>query len=179
MMHVKRFSFTFDSPQLLFKLSSHSLTSTLISAMCPFAKLLATHLSSSQKNNHALEVDLHLRLKGISDGSVYSLGDCATIENPRLLDHIMDIFQNADHDSSGALSWQEFLDAAKMMIHKYPLSEGHLKKLNDLFVKYDEDHSGTIDLSELRKMLGDIDKKMTSLPAVSPLFFLPPYSAFS
>ncbi|RUP48700.1 hypothetical protein BC936DRAFT_144141 [Jimgerdemannia flammicorona] len=136
-------------------------------AMTPFAQLIASHLPEAQKNNRALEVDSRLRLKGIPDGSVYSLGDCSTIENPRLVDHIMDIFIKADKDKSGALSWDEFRDAVKSMVRKFPITETHVNKLQSLFERYDEDHSGTIDMDELRKMLSDIDKKFTSLPATA------------
>jgi NADH dehydrogenase len=41
-----------------------------------------------------------------------------------------------------------------------------------MFEKYDKDKSGSLDLSEMKTMLKDIDSKMTHLPAVSD-FILP------
>lgn len=63
--------------------------------MTPFAENLSQKLEA-QKHSRALITDGNLRLKGIPDGSVYALGDCATIENPKLTAHIMDILQEAD-----------------------------------------------------------------------------------
>lgn len=70
------------------------LTSFLL-AMTPFSRGLSEKLEA-QKNQRALVTDGYLRLKGIPDGSVYAIGDCATIENPKLLTHIMEIFETAD-----------------------------------------------------------------------------------
>src|SRR4051812_21624627 len=100
----------------------HLLPSPLL-AMTPFTQMIASRLPTAQQNNRALEIDNHLRLKGIPDGSVYSLGDCATIENPRLLHKILDIFEKADKDHDGSLSWEEFQDAVRDMVKKYPLTE--------------------------------------------------------
>lgn len=36
-----------------------------------------------------------------------------------------------------------------------------------MFAKYDLDKSGSLDISEMKLMLEDIDKKLTNLPAVS------------
>jgi NADH dehydrogenase len=68
---------------------------TFLLAMTPFSRSLSEKLEA-QKNQRALVTDGYLRLKGIPDGSVYAIGDCATIENPKLLSHIMEIFETAD-----------------------------------------------------------------------------------
>jgi NADH dehydrogenase len=63
--------------------------------MTPFARNISEKLEA-QKHSRALITDGYLRLKGIQDGSVYAIGDCATIENPKLSAHIMDICEEAD-----------------------------------------------------------------------------------
>ena len=35
-----------------------------------------------------LLTDQYLRVKGINDGSIFAIGDCATIQQPKLLDRI-------------------------------------------------------------------------------------------
>ncbi len=65
--------------------------------MTPFARGLSNKIDA-QKKKRALATDSHLRLIGIPDDSVYCLGDCATIENPRLIDHIVEFFENSDKD---------------------------------------------------------------------------------
>jgi len=65
------------------------------------------------------------------------------------------------------LTWDEFKDAVQYMTRRFPLTSNHLSKLSDLFVKYDTDKSGTLEIDELQVMLSDLDKKMTSLPATA------------
>jgi len=134
--------------------------------MTPFARSLCEKLEE-QKHQRALVTDGFLRLKGIPDGSIYAIGDCATIENPKLLSHIMEICEAADKDKDGSLTWDEFKDAVQYMTRRFPLTSNHLSKLSDLFVKYDTDKSGTLEIDELQVMLSDLDKKMTSLPATA------------
>jgi NADH dehydrogenase len=63
--------------------------------MTPFAKKLTDKLPE-QAHKRVLTTDEYLHLKGPKDNSIYALGDCATIENPKLLAHIMEIFEEAD-----------------------------------------------------------------------------------
>lgn len=70
-------------------------------------------------------------------------------------------------DQDGTLTLGEFNKAVKYMRRRFPLTERHLTKLENLFEKYDTDQSGTLDINEMRAMLKDIDSKMTHLPAVS------------
>ena len=63
--------------------------------MTPFATMLAEKLGT-QVHRRAIQTDAYCRVLGLSDGSVYAIGDCATIKNVKLLEHIMDIFEEAD-----------------------------------------------------------------------------------
>ncbi|KAG2177772.1 hypothetical protein INT43_003019 [Umbelopsis isabellina] len=135
-------------------------------SMTPFAENISQKLEA-QKHSRALITDGNLRLKGIPDGSVYAIGDCATIENPKLTAHIMDILQEADKNNDGSLTYDEFKAAIQYIRRKFPLTSNHISKLSDLFVKYDFDKSGTLEMDELRVMLNDLDKKTTNLPATA------------
>lgn len=64
-------------------------------AMTPFVKNISKKLGE-QIHKRALVTDAFLRVKGIDDGSAFALGDCATVENPKLLEHIMEIFETVD-----------------------------------------------------------------------------------
>lgn len=64
-------------------------------SMTPFAKKLTEKLPA-QAHKRVLTTDGYLHLHGIEDESIYALGDCASIENPQLLNHIMEVFQEAD-----------------------------------------------------------------------------------
>lgn len=84
-------------------------------------------------------------------------------------------------DKNGKLDLNEFLTACDTMRSRFPLTDQHLTNLKKMFAKYDLDKSGSLDISEMKLMLQDIDKKLTNLPAVSdstyinvhpPRFFL-------
>lgn len=70
-------------------------------------------------------------------------------------------------DKNGSLTPDEFKEAIAFMRKKFPMHEQHVNKLESTFEKYDIDHDGRIDMSELKSMLMDVDNKMTQLPAVS------------
>ena len=64
-------------------------------AMTSFARNLTEKLAA-QAHKRVLTTDGYLHLNGIEDESIYALGDCATIDNPHVLEHIMEFFEEAD-----------------------------------------------------------------------------------
>lgn len=64
-------------------------------AMTSFARTLTEKLQA-QAHKRVLTTDAYLHLNGVEDNSIYALGDCATIENPKLIEHIMEVFEEAD-----------------------------------------------------------------------------------
>lgn len=134
--------------------------------MTPFAKHLTEKLPV-QAHRRVLTTDNYLHLRGLEDDSIYALGDCATIENPNLLDHIMEFFEEADTNKDGSLQLNEFLAICNTMRTRFPLTEEHLVNLEHKFRKYDINHDGTLDINEMKAMLKDVDSKLTNLPAVS------------
>ncbi|KAJ2481329.1 hypothetical protein IWW56_001856 [Coemansia sp. RSA 2131] len=135
-------------------------------SLTPFTQLLCQKLPDDQKNRHAITVDAHLRVKGVRDGSVYALGDCATVEYPHLLEHINELFESAHHE--GAEITRNELDVfVKNAAAEFPSAGGHLQSLVDNFGHFDTNHNGTIDRSEFRSMLEYVDAKLTALPALA------------
>ncbi|KAI9274556.1 pyridine nucleotide-disulfide oxidoreductase-domain-containing protein [Phascolomyces articulosus] len=136
-------------------------------AMTPFVQSLSEKLGI-QNHRRALLTDEFLRVKGVPDMSIFALGDCATIENPKLIEHIEEIFENADKNKDGQLNNEEFNTVITYIKKKFPLTRQHCEKLEErAFDKYDQDHSGTIEIQELGKFLRDIDRKVTQLPATA------------
>ena len=80
--------------------------------MNPLTKRISEKLEA-QKNTRALITDNRLRLKGVPHSSVYAIGDCSTIENPKLVQQLMQFFIDADEDKNGNLSYDEFCVLAK------------------------------------------------------------------
>jgi NADH dehydrogenase len=84
--------------------------------------------------------------------------------NSHLITHHYVIFS----DKNGKLELHEFLSICETMRSRFPLTDQHLTNLEKMFKKYDTDNSGSLEMSEMKIMLQDIDKKLTNLPAVSP-----------
>jgi NADH dehydrogenase len=89
-----------------------------------------------------LLTDQYLRVKGVDDGSIFALGDCATIQQPKLVDRIQLLFEEADTEHRGALDLQQFKTLVEKKITQFPqvlISIEHWKRifLNFLFsLKY-------------------------------------------
>ena len=111
--------------------------------MNPLTKVISEKLEA-QKNTRALITDNRLRLKGIPDSSVYAIGDCSTVENPKLVQQLVQFFIDADEDKNGCLSHDEFCALAKKIGERYPITKSHLKKADTLFTRYDQDKSGKL-----------------------------------
>lgn len=54
---------------------------------------------------------------------------------------------------------------------RIPMSENHVRKVKDLFDRYDSDKDDSLNLNELALLLQEISSKITPLPAVSTIFF--------
>ncbi len=136
-----------------------------------FCKRLATKLGAAQTNRHALETDTHLRLNGTPLGDVYAIGDCATVQN-NVADHIVSFlralaWKRGSDPENLQLRFDDWRRVAEQVRKRFPQAVGHLKRLDKLFAEYDRDQSGTLDFGELRELLGQIDSKLTSLPATA------------
>ncbi|GAA5838676.1 hypothetical protein JCM3766R1_001558 [Sporobolomyces carnicolor] len=143
--------------------SGFTLWSTGI-AMNPFTKRVAS-LLPNQYHKHALEVDSHLRVLGAPLGTVYALGDCATIET-NLVDHLLEFVERCDEDKDGKIDQREFQKMMGYVQRKFPASKKHLGKIYDVFDKYKRSDE-TLGLNELADMFIQISKKITNLPATA------------
>ncbi|KAJ2397017.1 hypothetical protein GGI23_003691, partial [Coemansia sp. RSA 2559] len=136
-------------------------------SLTPFTKLLCEKMPESQKNMHAITIDPYLRVKGVADGSIYALGDCASIEYPHLLSHINELFDSAHQDKSKEITRDEFSSFVRQTAARYPSAASHLQSLVSNFDHFDTDHNGTISLGEFEHMLEYVDSKLTALPALA------------
>lgn len=73
-----------------------------------------------QTNRMGLLTDRYLRVKGVPDGSIFAIGDCATIEQVKLVDRIQSLFEEADTTRRGALDLQQFQDLVERKIQEFP-----------------------------------------------------------
>jgi NADH dehydrogenase FAD-containing subunit len=76
-----------------------------------------------QSNRMGLLTDRYLRVKGIHDGSIFAIGDCATIEQTKLVDQIQLLFEEVDTQHRGALDLQQFRTLVEQKINEFPQVE--------------------------------------------------------
>lgn len=142
--------------------SGFTLWSTGI-AMNPFTEKVASILPN-QYHRHALEVDSHLRVLGAPLGTVYALGDAATVET-HLVDHLLELVERCDVNHDGVIDPDEFEMMMKIVDRKFPTAQIHVDKIRDIFDQYAKDNR--LGLNELAEMFLGITKNMTALPATA------------
>ncbi|KAJ6525745.1 hypothetical protein B0H19DRAFT_971188 [Mycena capillaripes] len=134
-------------------------------AMNPFAERV-TSLLPNQVHKKAIEVDAHLRVRGAPLGTVYAVGDCATIETS-LVSHLLELVQEADRDGNGMIDYSEWEIMVPRIKQRIPMAADHLCEVKQLFDLYDSDADNSLSLNELTMLLIEIGSKITSLPATA------------
>lgn len=134
-------------------------------AMNPFVRRLV-ELLPNQYNKKAIQVDDQLRVKGAPLGSVYALGDAATIET-NLVDHLMDIFEDADTNKDSKLDYEEWEQMVKKIKNKYPLAGSAFNKIKEIFDKYDSDKDQEWTLNDAARAFQELSRNITTLPATA------------
>jgi NADH dehydrogenase len=73
-----------------------------------------------QTNRMGILTDRYLRAKGINDSSIFAIGDCATIEQTKLVDRIQLLVEEVDTQHRGALDLQQFKTLVEQKINEFP-----------------------------------------------------------
>ena len=73
-----------------------------------------------QSNQMGLLTDQYLRVKGLNDGSIFAIGDCATMEQAKLTDRIQLLFEEVDTERRGGLNLQQFRMLVEQKMNEYP-----------------------------------------------------------
>ncbi|PIN05192.1 NADH-dehydrogenase (ubiquinone) [Handroanthus impetiginosus] len=126
-----------------------------------------------QGNRRVLATDEWLRVEGCDN--IYALGDCATINQRRVMEDIWAIFHKADKDNSGTLTVKEFQEVLDDICERYPQVELYLKNrkmssLADLLKDSKGDsvkESVEVNLEEFKTALSQVDSQMKNLPATA------------
>ncbi|CAI9270118.1 unnamed protein product [Lactuca saligna] len=126
-----------------------------------------------QANRRVLATDEWLRVEGTN--SIYALGDCATINQRKVMEDISSIFKKADKDNSGTLTVKEFQEALDDICDRYPQVQLYLKNkkmsnLVDLLKESKGDvakESIALNVEEFKSALSQVDSQMKNLPATA------------
>ncbi|KAJ7948250.1 External alternative NAD(P)H-ubiquinone oxidoreductase [Quillaja saponaria] len=125
-----------------------------------------------QTNRRAIATDEWLRVEGF--GNIYALGDCATVNQRKVMEDIAVIFSKADKEKSGTLDLKEFQEVVDDVIERYPQVEIYLKKkqmknISALLMKSQENSQKPIvvDIETFKSALSEVDSQMKNLPATA------------
>uniref|UniRef100_A0A7N0TL82 NADH:ubiquinone reductase (non-electrogenic) n=2 Tax=Kalanchoe fedtschenkoi TaxID=63787 RepID=A0A7N0TL82_KALFE len=123
-----------------------------------------------QGKRRVLATDEWLQVKGCQN--VYALGDCATIDQRKIMDDISAIFKAADKDNSGTLTVEEFQDVMADILIRYPqldlyLKSKHLRDVSDLLRDPQGNSRKEVDIEGFKLALSQVDAQMKSLPATA------------
>ncbi|XP_027338117.1 external alternative NAD(P)H-ubiquinone oxidoreductase B2, mitochondrial-like [Abrus precatorius] len=137
----------------------------------PFIKDFMTQIG--QASRRALATDEWLRVEGCNN--VYALGDCATINQRKVMEDIAAIFKKADKVNSGTLTVKEFQEVMEDTCERYPQVELYLKNkqmrnIADLLkgaIIDDKKESIELNIEELKTALSKVDSQMKFLPATA------------
>ncbi|KOM31120.1 hypothetical protein LR48_Vigan01g067500 [Vigna angularis] len=137
----------------------------------PFIKDFMSQIG--QTNRRAIATDEWLRVESTSN--VYALGDCATINQRKVMEDIAAIFKKADKDNSGTLTVKEFQEVLDDICERYPqvglyLKSNQMHDLADLLKESKGDvekESIELNIEELKTALSKVDSQMKFLPATA------------
>lgn len=123
-----------------------------------------------QGKRRVLATDEWLQVKGCQN--VYALGDCATIDQRKIMDDISAIFKEADKDNSGTLTAEEFHNVMADILIRYPqldlyLKSKHLRDASDLLRDPQGNAQKEVDIEGFKLALSQVDSQMKSLPATA------------
>ncbi|CBI28383.3 unnamed protein product, partial [Vitis vinifera] len=124
-----------------------------------------------QTNRRALATDEWLRVEGCNN--IYALGDCATINQRKVMEDISVIFSKADKNNSGTLNLKDFQEVIDDICERYPqvglyLKKRQMRNIADLLKSSQAEKQGTeLDIALFTSALSEVDSQMKNLPATA------------
>ncbi|PQQ07243.1 external alternative NAD(P)H-ubiquinone oxidoreductase B3 mitochondrial [Prunus yedoensis var. nudiflora] len=125
-----------------------------------------------QANRRVLATDEWLRVEGCD--KVYAIGDCATINQRKVMEDIAAIFRKADKDNSGTLTVEEYKAVINDICERYPqvqvyLKSQQMKNMVDLLKETPDVSKGSAELNieDFKTALSKVDSQMKNLPATA------------
>lgn len=133
-------------------------------------KIMASLPEGSQTNQRSLTTDKTLRVKG-SNGTIFALGDCATIERPRSMSKAIELYQfaakcSADGVCDADLSKEEIKASLASGVEEFPHLEEVINNIDDEFAAFCTS-DGACSFEGFSSMLTKVDNGLRALPATA------------
>lgn len=162
-------------------------------AMHPLIRQLQERLpAGTQTHFRSIVTDEYLRVRGAPDGSIFALGDAATIEQQKALDKADELFEKAEKDEAGRISLSGLRAIMLEASEQFPHLKEHASFLEARYGAYrfggivskafeaarakqvsgnnvykGITESSTMDREQFREMLKTIDSGLRTLPATA------------
>lgn len=115
-----------------------------------------------QMHNSALMVDSWLRVRGVPSRNIFALGDCATIERPRLHQH----FKQFLDDQQPSIQVADLAEFTRSLLEDHPELRVHFTFLTQLVKKYSHNR-GNVSSAVLGRLIEEVEMSMRTLPATA------------
>lgn len=159
-------------------------------AMHPLIKQLQQRLPEGNQNHfRSVITDEYLRVRGAPGGTIFALGDAATIGQEKALDHADELFEAAPKDENGRISLDGLRKIMREAAERFPHLEEHasflesgagINRFGGIVAKAfkaanagtsavykDMKSSSTLDREQFRDLLRTIDLGLRALPATA------------
>jgi len=136
--------------------SSSSAAAAAAASHAPHSVATPTPSSGSPDSGPGLNVD----------SRVYAIGDCATTYVPKLGRRVRKIFEAADLDDDGKLSYEELRSLCDVLATHFPVISSQLAMLKRQHPEYEGKKEG-IDIQTFEKMLSAADRRVRAYPATA------------
>ena len=159
-------------------------------AMHPLIKQLQQRLpEGTQTHFRSVVTDEFFRVRGAPSGSIFALGDAATIGQEKALDHADELFEAAPKDADGRISLDGLRQIMRDAAERFPHLEEHASFLESSAgimrfggivvnafkaanpstsaVYKDMKSSSTLDREQFKDLLKTIDMGLRALPATA------------
>eukprot|EP00188_Purpureofilum_apyrenoidigerum_P000878 Plantae.Rhodophyta-Purpureofilum_apyrenoidigerum.ctg14397.p1 GENE.Plantae.Rhodophyta-Purpureofilum_apyrenoidigerum.ctg14397~~Plantae.Rhodophyta-Purpureofilum_apyrenoidigerum.ctg14397.p1 ORF type:complete len:609 (+),score=118.15 Plantae.Rhodophyta-Purpureofilum_apyrenoidigerum.ctg14397:142-1968(+) len=127
----------------------------------PFVQTLRSKIGGRQTNPRAVLTDTYLRV--IDSEDIFAMGDCSSIQMPRVSDNIYALVP----ESKTELSFEEFENILSKHKDRYPQLETYAAQVKGSFDKADTNKDGKLQIDELKLLLAEADKSLRPLPATA------------
>ena len=127
--------------------------------------------AGSQENRRSLATDKNLRVKG-SNGTIFAIGDCATMERPRSLSKALELFRSAAKcDEAGVCDVNPDKETVKAAlatgIEEFPHLEEVINNIDEAFDKHSDPSTKKLSFEGFKGMLTEVDNGLRALPATA------------
>jgi len=134
-------------------------------------KIMDSLPSGAQENRRSLATDKNLRVKG-SNGTIFAIGDCATIERPRSMEKALDLYRGAakcDEDGVCEITLDKATVKAALVggVAEFPHLEEVVNNIDAVFSTHADAKTGRCSFEGFKAMLTEVDNGLRALPATA------------